>query len=1185
MVINTLELFCDSAYVILNCSPRVAKALPRRTLVPVTFNLSAERLLPMFVSIPPVIKCVQTVKRCSRLRPLICHLQLACMLWTLILLFSLAAGNAAPKTELAEALVVNFDFESALPGNSVNGQARLEATGPNAEHFLGMPASNQALNFQKAGAYLRIADDQDAGPLDFRNGDEITLESWVRIDRLNNNANVYILGKGRTYEHGVQENQNYALRLRAVGSEAKVSFLFSTRAQPDAEPTYHRWTSAKGFAADGMWHHVAVTYQFGDTASIKGYVDGELSKGTWDMGGATKLPPINDNDAVWIGSSRGGDPGNSLVGGVDDVRIYRKLVDASEFKERRKVISKPPTWLESASADRVTIALHPGAGSHTAFPAVIPVEQYRFSTPLLAIHRLPLRYTSGGVRQAWPGPVLLRAFTRVELPAGEIELMLRSPGLTRLWMNGQVVATTPARSLFRDAHQPFIVWKSDLPWLRAPRSGDNEVRQIVKVDSGQTEFIMETLVGSASSRCELGETLVAYRAGDQMFSVLGPSRDMVQLVDEEFEHYRQGLEFELSQLDRQQLTQTSAEENAFWEDRHQLAKQFQATLPALEVPTTNSELPERNLIDRFIHAGLASEVVAEAFDKTVFRLTSDAEFLRRVSLDCVGIPPTADQVVAFEQDMSPKKREGVIEELLADDRWADHWTSYWQDALAENPNILKPSLNNSGPFRWWIHDSLLVNKPLDRFVTELVRMEGDLNSGAAAGFGMAAENDVPMAEKAHILASAFLAVDMKCARCHDAPYHPWSQGDLFSLGAMLTGKAIEVPATSSVPKEFFERKGRESPISISLHPGDKVEPAWPFADLGNTEVDPQLLGRPDSTRERLAAMLTRAENRRFAQVIANRVWTRLLGWGLVSSVDDWEDDALSHANLLEHLAREFIESGYDLKHLVRYIVLSDIYQRRSIERSSVSEALAHAAPWHRRLTAEQLVDSTHAVSGVSLQTEAITFDLEATQKRENFLNLGPASRAWQLTSLSNERDRPSLSLPKAAAVVECMEAFGWKAARQAPLNHRETEPNMVQPGVVANGSMASWTTRFSDESQLTMEALNAASPEQFVERLFLRILNRHPLAEESHIFVATLSDGFSERIQQPRQTQKVPPVHRGFVTWTNHFAVESNELMRQIEREIAAGPEPTQRLSDDWRKRAEDAAWALINAPEFQFIP
>lgn len=113
----------------------------------------------------------------------------------------------------------------------------------------------------------------------------------------------------------------------------------------------------------------------------------------------------------------------------------------------------------------MTIALHSGAGSHTAFPAVIPVEQYRFSTPLLAIHRLPLRYTSGGVRQAWPGPVLLRAFTRVELPAGEIELMLRSPGLTRLWMNGQVVATTPARSLFRDAHQPFIVWKSDLPWL------------------------------------------------------------------------------------------------------------------------------------------------------------------------------------------------------------------------------------------------------------------------------------------------------------------------------------------------------------------------------------------------------------------------------------------------------------------------------------------------------------------------------------------------------------------------------------------------------------------------------------------------------------------------------------------------------------------------------------------------
>lgn len=137
-----------------------------------------------------------------------------------------------------------------------------------------------------------------------------------------------------------------------MGSEAKVSFLFSTRAQPDAEPTYHRWTSTKGFAADGMWHHVAVTYQFGDTASIKGYVDGELSKGTWDMGGATKLPPINDNDAVWIGSSRGGDPGNSLVGGVDDVR--RSIVNWSMHRSLRNA-AKLFRSLRLGSSRRVRI--------------------------------------------------------------------------------------------------------------------------------------------------------------------------------------------------------------------------------------------------------------------------------------------------------------------------------------------------------------------------------------------------------------------------------------------------------------------------------------------------------------------------------------------------------------------------------------------------------------------------------------------------------------------------------------------------------------------------------------------------------------------------------------------------------------------------------------------------------------
>ncbi len=168
---------------------------------------------------------------------------------------------------------------------------------------------------------------------------------------------------------------------------------------------------------------------------------------------------------------------------------------------------------------------------------------------------------------------------------------------------------------------------------------------------------------------------------------------------------------------------------------------------------------------------------------------------------------------------------------------------------------------------------------MDRFVTELIRMEGDKLSGAPAGFGMASENDVPMAAKAHILTAAFLGVEMKCARCHDSPYHPWTQKQLFGLAAMLDNKALKVPATSSVPKDFFERKEDDHPISLSIFPGDEIQPEWPFTDLVFDAPADELLGRQNSSRELLAAYITSPKNERFAEVMVNRLWHRVMDGG------------------------------------------------------------------------------------------------------------------------------------------------------------------------------------------------------------------------------------------------------------------------------------------------------------------
>ena len=185
-------------------------------------------------------------------------------------------------------------------------------------------------------------------------------------------------------------------------------------------------------------------------------------------------------------------------------------------------------------------------------------------------------------------------------------------------------------------------------------------------------------------------------------------------------------------------------------------------------------------------------------------LVDDLTFLRRVWIDALGMAPPLEVLRSFQADASTDKRAKMIDRVIGKDGWADNWVGYWQDALAENPNLLKPNLNNTGPFRYWILDALIDNKPMDRFATELIMMRGSTWDGGSAGFGEASQNDVPMAAKAHVIGTAFLGVEMKCARCHDAPYHESTQRKLFEMAAMLGRKSIQVPKTSSVPAGFFE---------------------------------------------------------------------------------------------------------------------------------------------------------------------------------------------------------------------------------------------------------------------------------------------------------------------------------------------------------------------------------------------
>ncbi len=528
----------------------------------------------------------------------------------------------------------------------------------------------------------------------------------------------------------------------------------------------------------------------------------------------------------------------------------------------------------------------------------------------------------------------------------------------------------------------------------------------------------------------------------------------------------------------------------------------------------------------------------------------------------------------------------MIDRLLADPRWADHWVGYWQDVLAENPNILNPTLNNTGPFRWWIYESLLDNKPIDLFVHELIGMSGSLRQGGPAGFGMASENDVPMAEKAVIVSSAFLGVAMQCARCHDAPGHDSTQKQLFGLAAMLGEKPIEVPKTSSVPLDTLHGLGRKPLIQVTLKPGTAVEPYWPFPELLSGDDPAAALADDLSPRERLAALITAPENERFAQVIANRLWRRFLGRGLVEPVDDWEKGEPSHPELLRFLGRELVRGGYDLKHLARLILNSHAYQRAADPDLAATDPL-FAAPSRRRLSAEQLLDSLFLAAGKPLRTEEISLDIDGGRAIQSSISLGLPRRAWQFASTSNERDRPSLSLPRVQAVIDVLEAFGWRSTRPNARTVRDRDPNVLQPAILANGTVGTWLTRLSDDHGTTALALEDQPVDELVDRLFLRIFTRPPTPDERSAFVAYLGEGYDGREVEPTTTDPERPARTPprYVSWSNHLTEEANVIKRQREAEARRGDPPTDRLAEPWRRRLEDVLWTMLNAPEFLFMP
>lgn len=383
----------------------------------------------------------------------------------------------------------------------------------------------------------------------------------------------------------------------------------------------------------------------------------------------------------------------------------------------------------------------------------------------------------------------------------------------------------------------------------------------------------------------------------------------------------------------------SAEQKAILRRWIQSGAPSAGAAPALAVPSKKRSAEElAAAIDREIDSRLAAEKIPAS------PLADDGEFLRRIYLDVHGrIPPRA-KAEAFLTNTEPNKRQQLIESLLGDLLFGEYWSRLWRDRVAV-PVAAGDGLgaNHTQAFQTWLADGFNKSRPWNELVREMITAEGD--SPAVAFIRQCMDDGQPRAGKlAASTAKRFLGVQIQCAECHDHPFTTWKQDDFWGLAAFFSRTArVEKNKTETRTGIYDTEKGPAAtrfglkplvrkdggavllPDDAGPHAGKVV--AAKFLEGGPVTL-PEKLSEKELPRRILADWLTSPKNALFARATVNRLWAQVFGRGLVEPVDSLDTENLpSHPALLNDLAGELVASSYDVKHLLRGILLSRAYQR------------------------------------------------------------------------------------------------------------------------------------------------------------------------------------------------------------------------------------------------------------------
>ncbi len=369
--------------------------------------------------------------------------------------------------------------------------------------------------------------------------------------------------------------------------------------------------------------------------------------------------------------------------------------------------------------------------------------------------------------------------------------------------------------------------------------------------------------------------------------------------------------------------------------------------------------PANNYIDELVNAKL------KQLQYLPSETCSDAEFIRRTSLDVIGILPTVEQTQAFLADESADKRAKWVDALLEREEYAKFWTLKWGDLLRMTSKLV----GDDGVYKYhrWVEQSLRDNMPYDEFAKQLLTGSGSTLANPPANFYRTATD---MNECVETISQVFLGARLQCAKCHNHPFERWTQDNYYGLGAFFN--RVQRRNTER-PGEMFVYTGFEGDV-IQPRTGAVMAPWLP--QVGSIEAN-----NDEDRRIAFAQWLTEPSNPYFARIEANRIWSQLFARGIVDPIDDFRDsNPPTNAPLLDALAKDFVESGYDRKHLLRVILGSRTYQASYLANSfneSDDQYFSHQQP--RLLSAEQLLDAINQTLGLSQTFGSLPAGTLATQ--------------------------------------------------------------------------------------------------------------------------------------------------------------------------------------------------------------